>query len=134
MPVDVLSPGVSSDVQQEKTFSLRSDEDFSRRVYSSAVRAADCRSAGPWFKSRCALCVLCLLLSLTGWRCPCHCCCCHTSRDHCCCLCHMGLFVVLQRVAHIYFDCTGGTLADSLLAPDEVPDASVGASRGLAQR
>ena len=25
------------------------------RVYSSAVRAADCRSAGPWFDSGCAL-------------------------------------------------------------------------------
>ena len=26
-----------------------------RWVHSSVVRAADCRSAGPWFKSRCAL-------------------------------------------------------------------------------
>ena len=26
------------------------------RVHSSVVRAADCRSAGPWFKSGCALC------------------------------------------------------------------------------
>ena len=25
------------------------------RVHSSVVRAADCRSAGPWFKSGCAL-------------------------------------------------------------------------------
>ena len=28
-------------------------------VHSSVVRAADCRSAGPWFKSGCALLVLC---------------------------------------------------------------------------
>ena len=27
----------------------------SMRVHSSVVRAADCRSAGPWFKSGCAL-------------------------------------------------------------------------------
>ena len=27
------------------------------RVHSSVVRAADCRSAGPWFKSGCALCI-----------------------------------------------------------------------------
>ena len=33
----------------------------SKRVHSSVVRAADCRSAGPWFKSGCALqlCMLC---------------------------------------------------------------------------
>ena len=28
----------------------------SKWVHSSVVRAADCRSAGPWFKSGCALC------------------------------------------------------------------------------
>ena len=28
----------------------------SKWVHSSVVRATDCRSAGPWFKSRCALC------------------------------------------------------------------------------
>ena len=28
-------------------------------VHSSVVRAADCRSAGPWFKSGCALEVFC---------------------------------------------------------------------------
>ena len=28
------------------------------RVHSSVARAADCRSAGPWFKSGCALCLL----------------------------------------------------------------------------
>ena len=28
-------------------------------VHSSVVRAADCRSAGPWFKSGCSLLVLC---------------------------------------------------------------------------
>ena len=27
-------------------------------VHSSVVRAADCRSAGPWFKSGCALCTI----------------------------------------------------------------------------
>ena len=31
------------------------------RVHSSVVRAADCRSAGPWFKSGCAL------LLVIGW-------------------------------------------------------------------
>ena len=35
-------------------------------VHSSVVRAADCRSAGPWFKSGCALllvssCVTCYM-------------------------------------------------------------------------
>ena len=34
------------------------------RVYSSAVRAADCRSAGPWFDSGCAL-----FLGMTECRC-----------------------------------------------------------------
>ena len=29
------------------------------RVHSSVVRAADCRSAGPWLKSRCALSSVC---------------------------------------------------------------------------
>ena len=28
---------------------------FAKWVHSSVVRAADCRSAGPWFKSGCAL-------------------------------------------------------------------------------
>ena len=39
----------------------------SHRVHSSVARAADCRSAGPWFKSGCALrrllrCASCLLI------------------------------------------------------------------------
>ena len=34
------------------------DASFGRRVHSSVVRAADCRSAGPWFKSGCALFVV----------------------------------------------------------------------------
>ena len=34
------------------------DASFGRRVHSSVVRAADCRSAGPWFKSWCALFVV----------------------------------------------------------------------------
>ena len=32
-----------------------------RRVHSSVVRVADCRSAGPWFKSGCALLADCKL-------------------------------------------------------------------------
>ena len=31
------------------------DKECGIRVHSSVVRAADCRSAGPWFKSGCAL-------------------------------------------------------------------------------
>ena len=34
------------------------DASFGRRVHSSVVRAADCRSAGPCFKSGCALFVV----------------------------------------------------------------------------
>ena len=34
------------------------DASFGRRVHSSVVRAADCRSAGSWFKSGCALFVV----------------------------------------------------------------------------
>ena len=34
------------------------DASFGRRVHSSVARAADCRSAGPWFKSGCALFVV----------------------------------------------------------------------------
>ena len=34
------------------------DASFARRVHSSVARAADCRSAGPWFKSGCALFVV----------------------------------------------------------------------------
>jgi hypothetical protein len=34
------------------------DASFGRRVHSSVVRAADCRSAGPWCKSGCALFVV----------------------------------------------------------------------------
>ena len=40
------------------------------RVHSSVVRAADCRSAGPWFKSGCALFIYTLFsraVSLTLW-------------------------------------------------------------------
>ena len=33
-------------------------------VHSSVVRAADCRSAGPWFKSRCALTFACRIYLL----------------------------------------------------------------------
>ena len=42
-------------------------------VHSSVVRAADCRSAGPWFKSGCALCTtLCTCTQPTGlqWAAP----------------------------------------------------------------
>jgi hypothetical protein len=34
------------------------DASFGRRVHSSVVRAAECRSAGPWYKSGCALFVV----------------------------------------------------------------------------
>ena len=37
-----------------------------KRVHSSVVRAADCRSAGPWFKSGCALFLVMLVLLLWG--------------------------------------------------------------------
>ena len=34
---------------------LAQNHSWASRVHSSVVRAADCRSAGPWFKSGCAL-------------------------------------------------------------------------------
>ena len=47
-------------------------------VHSSVVRAADCRSAGPWFKSRCALSYV-FLMTLTDQLRVCKQCACRES-------------------------------------------------------
>ena len=35
---------------------IDASDTLAKWVHSSVVRAADCRSAGPWFNSGCALC------------------------------------------------------------------------------
>ena len=47
----------------------RDEVNRGKRVHSSVVRAADCRSAGPWFKSGCALLQLSRLWRAGGARC-----------------------------------------------------------------
>ena len=37
-------------------------------VHSSVARAADCRSAGPWFKSGCALHYFLFVRNVIAWR------------------------------------------------------------------
>ena len=58
--------------------SLKPEPENIAGVHSSVVRAADCRSAGPWFKSGCALSYL-FLMTLTDQLRVCEQCTCRES-------------------------------------------------------